>query len=99
MKPILYRGFEITPMNLYVGNDKADFYYERDSDAEDSGFVLLKRLSEVKEMIDLRLEERPEVYEVEVYNFQKPVRLFDLFEALAFTHTHNGRLINNFLNP
>lgn len=64
MKATIYRGFQISPV-FNFDNGKSDFQFARISDPEDSG-IGRGTLEDARQMIDLRLDSRPEVYDVRI---------------------------------
>lgn len=96
MKSTQYRGFKIDPVFNY-DNGKSDFQFARISDPEDCG-IGRGTLEDAKEIIDERLIERPELYEVRISKgTEVPIRGF--LEALDFARYWNAELLVNFQNP
>lgn len=97
MKHTIYRGFQITPVFNYT-NGKSDVEYYRLSDPEDNGMIARGTLEKVKEAINERLSERPEIYEVQpgTGKFGQRTPIAGLIEALDYCHYWDGLLLADF---
>jgi len=96
LKPTEYRGFCINPVFDFK-NGKGDFEFYRLSDPEDYGMAHAATLQCVKEDINARLEDRPEVFEVNVTRDVTTV-CRGLLNALDYARFWKGNLIAEFKN-
>lgn len=93
----IYRGFKIYFVFNYT-NGTSDIEYYRLSDPEDNGMIARGTLEKVKEAIDERLSECPEIYEVQpgTGKFGQRTPVAGLIEALDYCHYWKGLLLADF---
>jgi len=96
LKPTEYRGFCVNPVFDFQ-NGKGDFEFYRLSDPEESGLMRFKTLEYVKAEINARLEDRPEMFEVNVTRDVTTV-CRGLLNALDYARFWKGNLIAEFKN-